>query len=222
MKSTFKRYLTPGKPGYVRARVGDAGRCGGVDPRRRRPGRARASGPLSAHGNRHAPAARRVPRTRRRRRSRCCSSSHTAAQVVEFATYARVFGLSRSRRVRLSRAGRKLDRARRPAAAAGRRRRRSGPIGNPREAHARSTHRLLRVRPHRHHRRDARQQPAHAVRGLRIPPGDDPVRRFARTRAGGDPPGQRDRAARRPAAARDQLGGRRGDERDASAARPTR
>ena len=38
MKDVFKRYLTPGKPGLRRARVGDADAGRRLDPRGRRPG----------------------------------------------------------------------------------------------------------------------------------------------------------------------------------------
>ena len=47
-------------------------------------------------------------------------------------------------------------------------------VGMPRPPHG-----IFRLRPDRHHRRDARQQPAVAIRRTRVPAADDSVRRHA-------------------------------------------
>ena len=52
MKEAFKRYLTSGKPGYVPHAWATLRAGGRLDPRRRRAGGDRASGPLQAHAAR--------------------------------------------------------------------------------------------------------------------------------------------------------------------------
>ena len=121
MKDVFKRYLRAGKPGYVAARVGDAAAGGRLDPRRRRPGGARASGPLQGRPAAACagcspsfamPAATAIE---------VLSPSHTPAQYAEFADLRARVRLARVLRLRLPRSRRKLDRSRRPARHAGRR-----------------------------------------------------------------------------------------------------
>jgi hypothetical protein len=95
MKSTFKRYLTPGKPGYVAhawATLGDALawiHAAGGQAVLAHPGRY----PLTGTGMR-----RLLGEFRERGGDavEVMSSSHTPAQAVEFATYARVFGFAAS------------------------------------------------------------------------------------------------------------------------------
>ena len=132
------------------------------------------------------------------------SPSHTPAQYAEFATHARVLGLARVLRLRLARPRRELDGPGRPARPArGRGAGLEGLVAARGAArvthgarHAQPPHRLLHLRPHRHHRRDAGQQPAVAVRGDRVPAADDPLRRLARKDRRGDRAGQRDGGAR--------------------------
>jgi hypothetical protein len=95
VKDVFRRYLTPGKPGYVRHAWADMGealewiRVAGGQAVLAHPGRYK----LTATGMR-----RLIAEFRDRGGSgiEVLSASHTAAQVAEFGTLARVFGLRAS------------------------------------------------------------------------------------------------------------------------------
>ena len=120
-----------GKPGYVAHAWAPLARRGVVDPRRRRSGRARASGALRPDRDRHATAARRAYRDARRRcASKWSPPSHTLR--AEYATFAatRVLRLARLDRLGLPRPGRESARPRRTAAAAHRGSRRCGRGGS--------------------------------------------------------------------------------------------
>ena len=206
-RDVFKRYLTPGKPGYVPhawATLHDA-----VDWIHAAGGQA-----VVAHPGRY-----RVTATGMRRllgefedaggeAIEVLSSSHTPAQVTEYAAYSRGVRLSRVLRLRLSRAGRELARCRRPAATA--RGRDAGlDAGGDACRHARTVFFIS----------DRTGITAEMLGNSLLTQFDDfalsardhPVRRFAGKSRGCGPAGQRNRAHRRTAADRDQLGGRRCD-----------
>jgi predicted metal-dependent phosphoesterase TrpH len=117
----FKRYLSPGKPGYVPHAWATLSQA--VDQIHAAGGQA-----VLAHPGRY-----KLTRTGMRRllaefrdiggdAIEVLTSSHTPAQYTEFATYARVFALRASGRLGLAWSRRKLDGLRRLARAAARRR----------------------------------------------------------------------------------------------------
>jgi hypothetical protein len=85
----------PGQTGLRRACVGNAARRRQLDSRGRRPGRGRPSGPLPGDGDRHATAARRIPRRRRRRHRSAVAVAHACAihRVRNVCAHVRVSGL---------------------------------------------------------------------------------------------------------------------------------
>ena len=211
MKDAFKRYLTPGQAGLRAARVGDAGAGGRLDPRRGRPGRDRASGPLQAHAVRNARAGRRIPRPRRRcARSRLAVAYAGAVHGVRGARAQRTASRRRAAPISMAPGESRLDFGDLPPLPAG-----VDPVWStgscvtaraPMPACQCEAHRLLHFRPHRHHGGDARQQPADAIRGHSFSPRDDSVRRFdgegRRRRAPGQRDGRSAKAAGRSSSAR--------------------
>ena len=175
-KDVFKRYLTPGKPGYVAHAWATPRRrrsTGSTRPAARPWSRIRAATRSPPTGMRrllgefrdrrrrwhrgavvvaHAGAVRGI-RDATRAVSAC---SHPAAPTItDPARAGSTWATCRRCPSGVAPVWKRLvDRSARRAA----------------RTHAHSPHRLLRLRPHRHHRRDARQQPADAVRGHRVPP----------------------------------------------------
>ena len=95
MKDVFKRYLTRGKPGYVPHPWASALRSRRLDPRRRRPGGHRASGPLQDRRPRACDGCSPSFAISAAMRSKCFRR-RTRPRSREFATLARAFGLQAS------------------------------------------------------------------------------------------------------------------------------
>ena len=172
----------PGQAGARAARMGGPSAGDRLDPRRRRTGRARSPGSLQGQHVGHARAARRIARLRRRRHRGPVAEPHGGADRV-FARHARRLRSCSPRPAPTitarARAGSTWATCRRCPPA-------SRPCGRPgercrdrRRPSADASHRLLRFRPHRHHRRDARQQPAVAIRADRLQAPHDSLRRHA-------------------------------------------